>query len=283
MNKKSAIANFLKQHSLIGGIILMFLLTWPVDLANSGFLPIQFPFVVYLFLGWGFIFASLIMTWITKGKDAVLALLKCFLIWRVNWKWYLTAFFLFPAIFTFAVLLNAALKQTMIDFSGVFAHNIFGTSANLPLFILPFFLIDFISNGEEIGWRGYILPRLQAKHSALVSSLFLGVIWGFWHLPKYLAPGNTGSFGWMMLKVLADAVIYTWLYNNTYGSLLLTTIMHAAGNTADVFLPIANTQSGEHMDTYILIIIIEIIIAALVTTITGLAHLPRAEELQVQE
>jgi hypothetical protein len=53
---------FLKRHSLVIGILLMFALTWPIDLANSGILSIQFPFMVYLFLGWGFIFASLIMT-----------------------------------------------------------------------------------------------------------------------------------------------------------------------------------------------------------------------------
>ena len=89
MNKSSSFANFLKCHSLISGIVLMFLLTWPVDLANSGVLPVQFPFVIYLFLGWGFIFAALIMTGITKGKVAVAGLLKRYLIWRVNCKLYL--------------------------------------------------------------------------------------------------------------------------------------------------------------------------------------------------
>lgn len=67
------------------------------------------------------------------------------------------------------------------------------------------------------------------------------------------------------VKLLADAVIYTWLYNHTHGSLLLTTILHAAGNTAGVFLPMANTQSGEHADVYIMAIVFLILTATGVT------------------
>ena len=64
------LTEFLKRYSLVIGIILMFLLTWPIDLANWGIVPIQFPFIVYLFLGWGFIFASVIMTGLTSAKTA---------------------------------------------------------------------------------------------------------------------------------------------------------------------------------------------------------------------
>jgi membrane protease YdiL (CAAX protease family) len=151
------------------------------------------------------------------------------------------------------------------------------------VFILPFLIFDLLTNGEEMGWRGYVLPRLQAKHSALVSSLILGVVWALWHLPRYFAPGNTGSFGLLMLKLLADAVIYTWVYNNTRGSLLLTTILHAAGNTAGIFLPMANTQSGEHLDVYITAIAFLILTAIVVTITAGPRRLSRTEPLQVQD
>ena len=272
---------FLKRHSLIAGIFLMFLLTWPIDLANAGLLPFKVPYIISITFGLGITLAALIMTGITLGKNAVIILLKRFLIWRVGWKWYLIAFFLYPVIFTSAVLINAAWTQTPIDFSSVFAHKIFGTSAKLPFFILPFFIYDFLTNGEEMGWRGYVLPRLQAKHSAVVSSLILGVIWAFWHFPRYLAPGNTASFALLMVKVLADALIYTWVYNNTEGSLLLTTILHAAGNTAGVFLPIANTQSGEHSDVYLTAIAFLILTAIVVTSIRSKRE-SQTESVQVQ-
>jgi len=273
---------FLKRHSLITGIALMFLFTWPLDLANAGIVPFKVPFVIYIMLGWGLIFASLIMTGLTVGREGVTTLIKRFLIWRVGWMWYLVAFLLYPVIFASAVLVNAGWTHAPVDFSEVFAHKIFGASANLPAFILPFFIFDFLSNGEEMGWRGYVLPRLQAKQTALVSSLILGVIWAFWHFPRYLAPDNNGSFMWMLIKVLADSVIYTWVYNNTKGSLLLTTILHAASNTAGVFLPIANTQSGEHMDVYITAIIFLIIMAAAVTINTSSETLLLLKSKQVQ-
>src|SRR5688572_1512379 len=238
---------FLKRHSLVIGILLMFALTWPIDLANAGVLPFQVPFVIYIFLGWGFIFASLIMTWLTLGKQSVIALLKRYLIWRVDWKWYLVAFFLIPALSFLGILINSAYTKTPIDFSTVLAYQIFGPSANLALLIIPFFLFDAIANGEEIGWRGYVLPRLQAKYSALAASLILGVIWGVWHIPKFLSHWNTASFAWIMVDVLAKAVLLTWIYNSTKGSLLLVTLFHASFNTAGVLLPIANTVSDSNL------------------------------------
>ena len=62
---------FLKRHSLIFGILLIFLLTWPIDLSNAGVSPFKVPFALYIFLGWGFIVASLIMTGLTLGREAI--------------------------------------------------------------------------------------------------------------------------------------------------------------------------------------------------------------------
>ena len=276
------ITEFLNRHSLVVGILLMFLLTWPIDLANWGIVPIQFPFIVYLFLGWGFIFASVIMTGLTLGKDGVVALLKRYVQWRVGWKWYLAAFLLTPSLIVLAVYINAALVGVPPDFSTVMAHKIFGGAAYLPLFILPFFLVDLISNGEEIGWRGYVLPRLQAKHSALTSSLILGIIWGFWHLPKYLSHWNTVSFAWFMVHIMASAVILTWLYNNTKGSLLLVTISHASGNTAGFSMPMANTVSSENMGAYIIFVLLQVITAVMIIIVTGPERFSRTESVQAQ-
>ena len=278
MNQTTA---FLKRHSLIIGITLMFALTWPIDLANSGVLPIKFPFLVYLFLGWGFGVASVIMTGLTLGKDAVITLLKRFLIWRVGWKWYLAPFLLAPALIVGGVYLNAALTGVPPDFSTVMAYKIFGKSAYLPLFILPFFMVDFIANGEEIGWRGYVLPRLQAKYGALTSTLILGVIWGFWHLPKFLSHWNTVSFVWFMVHTMAISVVYTWLYNSTKGSLLLVTLFHAATNATGVFMPMANTVSSGNMGAYIMYILLEMAAAIIIVNATGPKRLSRTESMQV--
>ncbi len=276
-------AGFLKRHSLVIGIVLMFALTWPIDLANSGMMPFKVPFVVYILLGWGFIFASLIMTGLTLGREGVIALLKRFLIWRVGWKWYLAPFLLAPALIIGGVYLNAALNGVPPDFSTVMAYKIFGKSAYLPFFILPFFMVDFIANGEEMGWRGYVLPRLQAKHSALTSALILGVIWGFWHLPKFLTHWDTVSFAWFMAHTTVVSVLYTWLYNGTKGSLLLVTLFHAATNATGVFMPMANTVSSGNMGAYIIFILLEIAAAIIILIATGPERLSRTEPMQMEE
>jgi len=280
--KEIHMKSFLRNHSLIAGILLMFIFTWPIDLANAGLLHFKVPYVISITFGWGIIFASLIMTGLALGKDGIVRLIQRFLIWRVGWMWYLAAFLLLPTIYLSAVLIHAAWTGSPIDFSTVAAHMIFGASANLPTFILPFFIFDFLTNGEEMGWRGYVLPRLQAKHSALVSSLILGAIWGLWHLPRYLAPENSSSFVLGTLKIFAEAILYTWLYNNTKGSLLLTTIMHAAGNTAGVFLPMANTLSRSNLGVLVIVIVIEVMIAVLVTVVAGPEKLSHSEDKQVQ-
>jgi len=277
------LTELLKRHSLAIGIILMFLLTWPIDLSNSGFLPFQVSPALAIFVGYGLVFASLIMTRLTLGKEGVSALLKRFLIWRVERKWYLVAFLLMPSMQFASVLLSAIVRQTPIDFSTVYAYKIFGPSVNLVALIIPFFLFDAIANGEEIAWRGYVLPRLQTKHSALLSSLIVGVIWGLWHLPKYLSHWDTISFVFFMIAIVARAVLYTWLYNNTKGSLLLTTLFHASGNTGGILLPVATTATDGNILTSIVQLLIEGIVAIIITIRMSPARLSRTEPKQVQE
>ena len=274
------ISSLIKRHALLLGIVLMFALTWPIDLANAGFLPFQVPFAVYIFLGWGFVVASLLMTALTLGKAGVIALLKRFLIWRVSWRWYLVALFLLPALQVTAILLNAALTQTAIDFSTAYAYQIFGPSFNLIVLIVPFFLFDALANGEEIGWRGYILPRLQSRYSALVSSLIVGLIWGLWHLPKYLSQWDGAVFSLFMFSIVARSVLYTWLFNNTRGSLLMTTLFHASGNTGGVLLPVATTAASGSLTISIVQAVLEWIVAAIVISRAGSERLAQTEAKQ---
>ena len=180
--------SFLKRHALVIGIVLMFLFTWPIDLSNSGLLPFKVPFILSLFVGWGFIVAALLMTWLTLGRTAVGPLLRRYLMWRVNWKWYLVLLII-PAAQVLGVFLNAALTGTPADFSRVIADQLRPSSLSRLAFVIPFFLIDVVANGEEIGWRGYVLPRLQAKYTPLAASLITGVIWGFGTSPNFSTTG----------------------------------------------------------------------------------------------
>lgn len=277
------ISEFLKRYSLVIGIGLMFLLTWPLDLVNSGIIQLDIPFIVLLFLGWGFVVASLIMTRLTLGRTGVISLLKRFLQWRVGWKWYLVAFFLKPLLVALGVLGHGLVTGIKPDFSDITAYDLFGEGATLWLFVVPFFLIDLITNGEEIGWRGYVLPRLQKKFNALTSSLILGVIWGLWHLLRFLPHWDPVSFAWFMVHILAFSVILTWVYNGTKGSLLMVAIMHASSNTAGIFFPMASTASSENMGSYLGYVLFEVLAAIIVVIATGPARLSRTEDTQILE
>jgi membrane protease YdiL (CAAX protease family) len=103
--------------------------------------------------------------------------------------------------------------------------------------------ILFIGGGlEEFGWRGYALDRMQTGKNALLASLVLGFFWGLWHLPLFFMEGTTFSEGgipiWeFVLQMMVLSVLYTWLYNNTRGSLLVAILFHTIGNTTTALLP----------------------------------------------
>ena len=272
---------FLKQHSLVIGLVLMFLYTWTLDLSNSGVLPFEIPFPIYITLGWGFIFVSLLMTWLTLGKDEMAKLFKRYFLWRVGWKWWMVALFLSPALRFAALLLTTLLTGVPADFSHPMIRDVVPLDAPLLMLVVPWMLFEILTNGEEMGWRGYVLPRLQAKYNALVASLIVGVIWTIWHLPKFFGTGLNGdlSLFWYTLFTLA-AVLYTWLYNNTRGSLLMVVLLHATQNTAGMFLPVEFAVPGG-IERNMLILLY--IIAAIVVTVTaGAENLSRTEERQMQ-
>lgn len=275
------LTNFVRRHALPVGIALMFLLTWPIDLSHAGLLPFRVPFLLYLFLGWGFIAAAVLMTWWTLGAAAVRTMLRRYLIWRVGWRWYL-ALLIVPALQVLAVQLNALLTRTPADFSVVMADQLRPASFSRLAFVLPFFLTDVISNGEEIGWRGYVLPRFQARYSALAAALIVGVIWGLWHVPKFLNHWDTAFFAVFMLDCAAKSVLLTWLYNSTRGSLLLVVLAHAAWNTAGIFLPSADTLSSANLGAFVVTVMLELIAAAVIAWLAGAANLARSAPKQVQ-
>ncbi|MEO7425679.1 MAG: CPBP family intramembrane glutamic endopeptidase [Fibrobacteria bacterium] len=114
------------------------------------------------------------------------------------------------------------------------------SSREFPQFpALGFLAYNIISfgYGEEVGWRGFALPRLQTRHSALVASLLLTVGWAIWHVPLFLyRPGYTGMgaagiAGWFF-SLLTGSVLLTWLYNSSRGSLLVVALFHATVDVA---------------------------------------------------
>jgi membrane protease YdiL (CAAX protease family) len=272
----------IKQHALAAGLILMFAFTWPVDLLTAaytrGLIQFKLPEIFAILVGYGIVIATILITAIISGRTGVAALLRRFLIWRVHWKWYLVALFLPPILMLVAIVLNSAFTQTLPDFQQSYIFQLVGEGINPLLLIIPFFIYSALTNGEEIGWRGFALPRFQNRYNALVSSLILGVIWAFWHLPKYLMVDTTLGGGHALneffiesAKIVAHAILFTWVFNNTKGSLLLATLFHAAFNTGWVFLPMQNLGAAD--------LIVYWLAAVLVVILTGPAFLVRGRKM----
>jgi membrane protease YdiL (CAAX protease family) len=113
--------------------------------------------------------------------------------------------------------------------------------------------------GEEFGWRGYLLPRLQTRHNALVSGLIVGVIWAIWHIPLFFLKGMSQNvmqlqagllpalLGYSVL-VIVNSIQFTWVFNNTRGSVLLAAVLHGASNAwAGSLMSTGKFRQGHHV------------------------------------
>jgi uncharacterized protein len=172
-----------------------------------------------------------------KGGEGAKELFRPLLLWRVGLQWYLVA------LLGMAVLAGAAMVL-LVQLDGISPD---WAQLGTWFIVVPIFLINLLSNvWEEIGWRGFALPRLQARYNALIASLVLGVLWAAWHLPLLLDPNNPMSdypLYTLLINISAMSIIYTWLYNSTWGSLLLATLFHATANT--VAFALVTTLSPE--------------------------------------
>ena len=179
-----------------------------------------------------------------NGSAGVQALLRRLLEWRVGARWYVLAI---------GYLLALKLAAAVL-------HRVF--AGDWPAFgMTPWFLIAVaivvgtpIQAGEEIGWRGFALPRLAAKFGLARASLLLGVLWGVWHLPLFLIEGvgHYGqSFPMFVLGSTAISVAMAWLYANTRGSLLLAMLMHSAVNQTVGVVPTRLAIPADHPMTAI--------------------------------
>lgn len=155
---------------------------------------------------------------------------------RIRPRWYAVIFLFAPVLFAIAVLLD------LVSGGSDVAAQIGRTLAafqSAPSTIVPFLLVTLINGPipEELGWRGYVLDRLQARWSPLTASIILGGIWTIWHLPLFFFEGMKHNVGiaslWFWLFVLQTipvTIIFTWIFNNTSRSTLGAILFHFMAN-----------------------------------------------------
>lgn len=229
----------LARRPLTSFFLLAYALTWLgwspwfLSEAGVGLLPYDGGDLDLLFNVAGLVLgptlAAFVVTGKAEGREGVRRLLRRIVQWRVGLRWYLFALAGIPAI----ALLSAVVMP------GALAS--FRVSAVPPVLFLylvagPFFLFAGGPVFEEIGWRGFALPRLQRRHGPLAGSLLLGVLWALWHLPLFLIPdwdtphGSPLDVALFVVLAVGMAVVFTWVFNNTNGSVLLAILAHGSLN-----------------------------------------------------
>jgi membrane protease YdiL (CAAX protease family) len=245
----------IQRHSLVFFFALAFLFTWanwlPRAAADRGWFEIRVPEAVALIAGYGPALAAVLVAGLAQGRAGLRRLFAGLARWRVGLRWYLAALLIPPALQLAALGLNLLLQgepfrlarpaQPPLGLDGI---PLWGQG--VVLFLI--FILGFDGLGEELGWRGFALPRLQEKRSPLVSSLILGFFWALWHLPYMLSAGSALAgrpFLLFLLNVMGISIIYTWLYNGTRRSTLLAILFHASGNTTAILLGALVPAAGD--------------------------------------
>jgi membrane protease YdiL (CAAX protease family) len=223
-------------------------------------LLVAFPGIIpedlwFIFI-WGTALGALFVVSITEGWAGVKTWASRIFRWRVGLIWYVVVLCLTPLMRLAAFGLNLALGAPTP------APEAWAGFAEVPMaFVFIFFTIGI---GEELGFRGYALPKLMEKHSPLVASLILGVLRVIWHAPLFLF----GDSLWVILMVIFGDVIFTWVFQNTRGSVLMALLLHSVFNASgSIFFPLFEGASAEQQT--MLLAVVFVVVASVIALVTG--------------
>jgi uncharacterized protein len=263
---------FVKRHPLVIFYILAYAFTWIVWGSSAaqarGLLGWHIP-GIFAFIGAAT--AAYLTAALAGGWPAVRDLLARLVRWRVHPLWYLLAILLIPLLAFLSIALFALLRPDIPARIGqdlTLSAALLYFCTNLPNMWLT----------EETAWRGFALPRFQRNQDALIASLIVGLLWGFWHLPLFLTPGTFQAampFGGFLLSAVATSVLTTWIFNHARGSVLVAAIFHSATDAAIVYTGAMASGPG----LFWLFVIVLCLAAGVVVLVEGPARLMRRQEL----
>jgi membrane protease YdiL (CAAX protease family) len=240
----SAVCNTLPRQGRRKAFWIAFLVAWVVSalvfLAHNTLInhaplnPVMVIFTIVSVLP-----VALVISMACSRIPAVKSYLSSLVRLRGVWGWSLLALVLTPALVLLSILISSLLgrqSMTIRPFQGI-SLTLVGLVAVKFLYQLFF----FNATGEEAGWRGFALPRMQSRMSPLVACLIMNIFWILWHAFLWKAEGkpisSPGFWGTTYLQDLPATIFISWLYNRSKGSILVAGIAHATANTLFAFLP----------------------------------------------
>ena len=223
---------FVRRHPVVSYYILTLLvsglISLPMVAVTQGWTTASVPFALHYLGAFGPMLAALIMTAYLGGAEGLRELWSRCTRWRIGWAGFVGAVLLPIGLFAGAALAVAAMGGTLPDLTKL---GIVNYLPDLGAGVLLLWLVTY-GFGEEIGWRGFALPRLQNGRSALMASLIVWLMWAGWHFQYFFYLDTYVKLGLVMfplfaLLILPGSIILTWLYNETRGSVLAVAVWHA--------------------------------------------------------
>ncbi|MFW9895035.1 MAG: CPBP family intramembrane glutamic endopeptidase [Candidatus Thorarchaeota archaeon] len=248
----------IKKHPLTFYFIIAYIATWllalPLILTKFG-LTIVNPNWHFL-AAFGPTISAVLVTYASKRKQGVKDLMKTCFKWKVGVFWILFSSLVVPFFLLLAIGLNFIFTGNVINLIAYLIDN----GISNPVSILLWIWVGAISYGlfEEIGWRGYALPKLQEKYNPLIATIILAILWAFWHVPLFFYRLSIQIvFGWFF-GLFMGAIVLTFLFNSSGKSALVAILFHITNNIVFLF-NIAEVQMYVTIFMSIFVIIILII------------------------
>lgn len=256
------IAAFIKRHpqGVFWGIAYV--------TGNTGYILNRlYPSDLWQFFVWGVFLGGLVVTAIAEGRSGLKTYLGRILRWRVGVRWYAVALFL-------PLLINlAAIGLNLVSGAEMETNVVLPSAPQVAAFFIMIFF--FVSLGEEPGFRGFALPRLLIGRSALSASLILGLLHVIWHLPLFFG-GDMPVFSTTLI-ILAGAVLFTWIFNSTHGSVLIAMLFHTMVDlSVAYFAPLFSGANAAGMSAWLTAVYAAASILVLVRTGRELGRRPEA-------
>jgi uncharacterized protein len=229
---------FLARYPTVLFFVLAFVLTWGYFWLIWA--PLGLPASLIALGGFGPSIAAFLVLGITSGKAGVLRLLRSIVQWRAGVQWYLLILLGIPILNLLAFLVVPGTFADFVAPSSRFVRVYLSEMVfSLTIGVAPLW--------EEVGWRGFALPRMQRLHGPVVGTIILGLLWGVWHLPFFFGPlMQTGPDATFIRASIAlvefsigltgVSVVMTWVLNNCRGSTLLAILFHAAFDSSGLAL-----------------------------------------------